>query len=46
MNTNIRFINDFSSLDESQYNMLLNAKDAPFISYSFLKALELAPCKY
>ena len=40
MNTNIRFINDFSSLDESQYNMLLNAKDAPFISYSFLKALE------
>ena len=40
MNTNMKFISDFSSLDESEYNTLLDANDAPFISYSFLKALE------
>ena len=40
MKTNMKFISDFSSLDESEYNKLLYANDAPFISYSFLKALE------
>ena len=40
MKTNFNFIENFDSLDESQFNKLIREDDAPFIQYPFLKALE------
>ena len=44
MNKNLNFIDNFDSIDESQFNKLIRKDDAPFIQYSFLKALENSGC--
>ena len=44
MKTNFNFIENFDSLDESQFNKLIREDDAPFIQYPFLKALENSGC--
>ena len=44
MNRNLNFIDNFNSIDESQFNKLIRKDDAPFIQYSFLNALENSGC--
>tara|TARA_B100001057_G_scaffold243302_1_gene243650 strand:- start:1448 stop:2584 length:1137 start_codon:yes stop_codon:yes gene_type:complete len=44
MSTNFNFIDHFDSIDESQFNKLIRKEDAPFIQYSFLRALENSRC--
>ena len=44
MSTNLNFVDNFDSIDEAQYGKLIRKNDAPFIQYSFLKALENSGC--
>ena len=44
MSTNLNFVDNFDSIDEAQYSKLIRKNDAPFIQYSFLKALENSGC--
>ena len=44
MSTNLNFVNTFDSIDETQFSKLIRKNDAPFIQYSFLKALENSGC--
>ena len=44
MSTNLNFVDNFDSIDEAQYDKLIRKNDAPFIQYSFLKALENSGC--
>ena len=44
MSGNFNFIDNFDSIDESQFNKLILKNDAPFIQYPFLKALENSGC--
>ena len=44
MSANFNFINNFDSIDESEFNKLILKDDAPFIQYPFLKALENSGC--
>ena len=44
MSTNLNFVDNFDSIDEAQFSKLLRKNDAPFIQYSFLKALENSGC--
>ncbi len=44
MNTNLNFVDNFDSIDEAQFSKLIRKDDAPFIQYSFLKALENSGC--
>ena len=44
MSANFNFIDNFDSIDESQFNKLMLKNDAPFIQYPFLKALENSGC--
>ena len=44
MSTNLNFVNNFDSIDEAQFSKLIRKNDAPFIQYSFLKALENSGC--
>ena len=44
MSTNLNFVDNFDSIDEAQFNKLIRKNDAPFIQYSFLKALENSGC--
>ena len=41
---NLNFIENFDSIDKSQFNKLIREDDAPFIQYPFLKALENSGC--
>ena len=44
MSTDLNFVDNFDSIDEAQFNKLIRKNDAPFIQYSFLKALENSGC--
>ena len=44
MSTNLNFVDNFDSIDEAQFSKLIRENDAPFIQYSFLKALENSGC--
>jgi len=44
MSTNLNFVDNFDSIDEAQFSKLIRKNDAPFIQYSFLKALENSGC--
>ena len=44
MSTNLNFVDNFDSIDETQFSKLIRKNDAPFIQYSFLKALENSGC--
>ena len=44
MTTNLNFVDNFDSIDEAQFSKLIRKNDAPFIQYSFLKALENSGC--
>ena len=44
MSTNLNFVDNFDSIDEAQYSKLIRKNDAPFIQYSFLKAIENSGC--
>ena len=44
MSTNLNFVVNFDSIDEAQFSKLIRKNDAPFIQYSFLKALENSGC--
>ena len=44
MSTNLNFVDNFDSIDEAQFSKLIRKNDAPFIQYSFLKALENSRC--
>jgi len=44
MSTNLNFVDNFDSIDEAQFSKLIRKNDAPFIQYSFLKALENTGC--
>ena len=44
MSTNLNFVDNFDSIDEAQFSKLIRKNDAPFIQYSFLKALESSGC--
>ncbi len=44
MSTNLNFVDKFDSIDEAQFSKLIRKNDAPFIQYSFLKALENSGC--
>ena len=44
MSTNLNFVDNLDSIDEAQFNKLIRKNDAPFIQYSFLKALENSGC--
>ena len=44
MSTDLNFVDNFDSIDEAQYSKLIRKNDAPFIQYSFLKALENSGC--
>ena len=44
MSTNLNFVDNFNSIDEAQFSKLIRKNDAPFIQYSFLKALENSGC--
>ena len=44
MSTNLNFVDNFDSIDEAQFSKLIRNNDAPFIQYSFLKALENSGC--
>ena len=44
MSTDYNFIDNFDSIDEAQFSKLIRKNDAPFIQYSFLKALENSGC--
>ncbi len=44
MSTNLNFVDNFGSIDEAQFSKLIRKNDAPFIQYSFLKALENSGC--
>jgi len=44
MSSNLNFIDNFDSIDEAQFSKLIRKNDAPFIQYSFLKALENSGC--
>ena len=44
MSTNLNFVDTFDSIDETQFSKLIRKNDAPFIQYSFLKALENSGC--
>ena len=44
MSTNLNFVDNFDSIDEAQFSKLIRKDDAPFIQYSFLKALENSGC--
>ena len=44
MSTNLNFVDNFDSIDEAQFSNLIRKNDAPFIQYSFLKALENSGC--
>ena len=44
MSTNLNFVDNFDSIDETQFSKLMRKDDAPFIQYSFLKALENSGC--
>ena len=44
MSTNLNFVDNFDSIDEVQFSKLIRKNDAPFIQYSFLKALENSGC--
>ena len=44
MSTNLNFVDNFDSIDEAQFSKLMRKNDAPFIQYSFLKALENSGC--
>ncbi len=44
MSTNLSFVDNFDSIDEAQFCKLIRKNDAPFIQYSFLKALENSGC--
>ena len=41
---NLNFIENFNSIDKSQFDELMREDDAPFIQYPFLKALENSGC--
>ena len=42
--SNLNFVDKFDSIDEAQFSKLIRKNDAPFIQYSFLKALENSGC--
>ena len=44
MSTNLNFVDNFDSIDETQFSKLIRKNDAPFIQYSFLRALENSGC--
>ena len=44
MSTDLNFVDNFDSIDEAQFSKLIRKNDAPFIQYSFLKALENSGC--
>jgi len=44
MSANLNFVDNFDSIDEVQFSKLIRKNDAPFIQYSFLKALENSGC--
>ena len=44
MSTNLNFVDNFDSIDEAQFSKLIRKNDAPFIQYSFLRALENSGC--
>ena len=44
MSTNLNFVDNFDSIDETEFSKLIRKNDAPFIQYSFLKALENSGC--
>ncbi len=44
MSTNLNFVDNFDSINEAQFSKLMRKNDAPFIQYSFLKALENSGC--
>ena len=44
MSTNLNFVDNFDSIDEAQFSKLIRENDAPFVQYSFLKALENSGC--
>ena len=44
MSNNLNFVDNFDSIDEAQFSKLIRKNDAPFIQYSFLKALENSGC--
>ena len=44
MSTDFNFVDNFDSIDEAQFSKLIRKNDAPFIQYSFLKALENSGC--
>ena len=44
MSTNLNFVDNFDSIYEAQFSKLIRKDDAPFIQYSFLKALESSGC--
>jgi len=40
MSSELQFIEDFSKINEDEFNGILNKNDSPFIKYPFLRALE------
>ena len=44
MSTDLNFVDNFDSIDETQFSKLIRKNDAPFIQYSFLRALENSGC--
>ncbi len=44
MSTDLNFVDNLDSIDEAQFSKLIRKNDAPFIQYSFLKALENSGC--
>ena len=40
MSSELQFIENFSSINEDEFNGILNKNDSPFIKYPFLRALE------
>ena len=44
MITNLNFVDNFDSIYEAEFSKLMRKNDAPFIQYSFLRALENSGC--
>ena len=40
MSSELKFIENFSKIDEDEFNGILKEDDSPFIKYPFLRALE------